>query len=345
MDLGNCSLHVAYLDRKEEILPSLDGSKVDGLVCFGQSCRFDVGVFTELARYIRFHKFDIVVCVEENPMLYVLLIKPLISSQIVVVLHNTKPLSFYHRLLRILYRQSIRLCNKIVFVCRAQMEYWMPGKVKPDEKYLIIYNGVNTDHFKDQYSEYEKMHLREMLGITRGDFVIGICAAMRKEKRHLDLIDAACALRCRGIPAKVLAIGDGPMREAIEAHAVRKGFAPHLNITGYVDNVRDYLAICSCTALASSTEAFPISILESMAMEKPVVASDEGGVRKLITHGETGFIYPSGDIELLSKYLSMIWEDKPDHLGSKARAYVLDNFSLDRMVARYSSLFNRPLSV
>src|SRR4029077_13405288 len=113
------------------------------------------------------------------------------------------------------------------------------------------------------------------------DYVIGICAALRPEKNHVQLVDAVAALRARGIPARALVIGDGPMRPAIEARARAAGVADEVRITGFQQDVRPYLAACDTAVLCSTTiETFSLAALEAMALGRPGAHSDLRGRRE-----------------------------------------------------------------
>jgi glycosyltransferase involved in cell wall biosynthesis len=81
----------------------------------------------------------------------------------------------------------------------------------------VIYNGVDTNEFRDGRPAGEVARLRAALGFRESDYVIGMSAVLRPEKNHVQLVDAIARLRVQGVPARALIIGDGPMRAAVEA--------------------------------------------------------------------------------------------------------------------------------
>src|ERR1019366_9519113 len=81
---------------------------------------------------------------------------------------------------------------------------------------IVIHNGVDLEHFRDRTESSQRETLRAECGFSVNDLLIGICAALRPEKAHGDLLLALARLRERGIAAKVLIVGDGPERSAIE---------------------------------------------------------------------------------------------------------------------------------
>jgi glycosyltransferase involved in cell wall biosynthesis len=117
--------------------------------------------------------------------------------------------------------------------------------------------------------------MRRVLGLADGDYVVGMCAVFRPEKNHLQLVEAVAKLRARGIPARALLIGDGPMRPAIESRARDLGVAADVVIAGFHQDVRPLLAASDVVALPStSVETFSLAALEAMALARPVVLSD-----------------------------------------------------------------------
>ena len=115
-----------------------------------------------------------------------------------------------------LYGPLANRSDMIIFVCNNQMNYWI-------EKYRInadlcryIYNGIDTARFTDLISQEQKAEIRARHDIKESDFVICICAVLRPEKRHVDLINACKLLLGKGLPVKLLVVGDGTERGVVD---------------------------------------------------------------------------------------------------------------------------------
>lgn len=337
---GAADITLGYLKDNSALGETVDPTRVRRIVCFDKSKRVDFMMLHRLAAFLELERFDIVVCVEEHPLFYVLLARLAAPARIIVILHRGTPPDRYERMKRVFYRQLIRLCDTVVFVCRYQMELWLGSNQPPSGKYIYIHNGIDTALFDSQSPPSGEALTRKSLGIAEEDFVVGVCAAMRKEKNHLELILALKAMRQHGVPAVLVAIGDGPEREAILSAAAAHGVRDQVHITGFLRHVAPAIAMCDCMALTSSSgEAFSLSILESMAMGKLVVASEVGGVREQITHGVDGYIYAPGNVADLVKRLESVWRsDSSQAMGELARSKVRDCFGVERMVRRYSQL-------
>jgi glycosyltransferase involved in cell wall biosynthesis len=198
---------------------------------------------------------------------------------------------------------------------------------------------VDTEHFCDRSSVQERQALRQTLGFAKHDYVIAISAVLRPEKNHLQLLNALATLRQMGIPARLLMIGDGPLRPALEARCTALKLQDSVQITGFVGDVRPYLAACDVKVLCSLSETFSLAALEAMAMGKPVIHSDVGGASEMIFPGKNGYLFPVGhDGELVSRLLTLSDPKLAQDMGRQARQVVESRFSEKCMVDRYEAV-------
>ena len=150
---------------------------------------------------------------------------------------------------------------------------------------------------------------------------------------------AAYVARLSGEGRRVLMVGDGDMREAIESRARELEVADDIVITGFQQDVRPYVAACDAMVLCSHTEAFSLAGIEAMAMGKPLVHSHVGGAAEMIRPGENGFLFPVGDTAALVDSLARLADaGARERMGSQARASVEALFSETNMVDRYEKL-------
>jgi glycosyltransferase involved in cell wall biosynthesis len=186
----------------------------------------------------------------------------------------------------------------------------------------------------------EKSAKRSLLGVGPRDIVITICAALRTEKRHADLIDATKILIDKGYPVKVLIVGDGIEKDNIREHVSRTGMSENVIMLGYQPDVRPFIEIADIVALCSASETFSIALLESMSFEKPIVSSDIGGASEQVIDGVNGFIFPPGDRNALASKIEAIIEGNLfETMGRNSRQMVCDKFNMQTMVGRYQQLF------
>lgn len=238
------------------------------------------------------------------------------------------------------YRRFYGWASSVIFVSELQRRFFSDLGVRP-RRSEVVHNGIDLARFSADAVKAQGRRLRTELGFAADDLVIGLCAVFREEKRHVDLLEALARLRARGIPARLLLVGDGPMRGQIEACRDRLGLDGAVLLAGFQEDVRPYVAACDVMTLTSHTETFPIATLETMALGKALVSSDVGGMREQIDDGVNGLLYPAGDIDALATALARC-ADAPlrSRLARGALATVRERFDLEQMVGRYEAIFS-----
>jgi glycosyltransferase involved in cell wall biosynthesis len=257
---------------------------------------------------------------------------------LIVTFHSMRLLDLRERLQMLAYRPLFWLADCAVFVCDNQRRHWSWRGVF-SRRNEVIHNGVDTEEFRDRSGPEARGRLRGELGFSGTDYVIGICARLSRDKNHVQLVEAVATLRARGIPARVLMVGDGDMRAAVESRAHELEVGNDVVITGFQQDVRPYIAVCDAMVLCSHTEAFSLAAIEAMAMGKPFVHSLVGGAAEMIRPGENGFLFPVGDTGALVDRLSLLADPgERERMGRHARAGVEALFSETAMLDRYEQL-------
>ena len=258
--------------------------------------------------------------------------------RLAVTFHTTLLQSLKEEIQMLWYRPFFWAADCLVFVSERQRQHWFKRGVLA-RRNDVIHNGVDTHEFRDRQGCAERARLRKAIGLTPGDFVIGLSGLLRPEKNHLQLVDAVALLRARGIPARALMIGDGEMRGAVEERARELGISSKITITGLQSDVRPYVGVCDAMTLCSVTETFSLAAIEAMAMRKPFVHSDVGGAAEMIVPGENGFLFPVGDTRAYADRLAVLADPAvARRMGDAARALVERRFSEAAMVDRYELL-------
>jgi len=184
---------------------------------------------------------------------------------------------------------------------------------------------------------------------TRSWLTITCVARLEEKKGHSYLIDACALLRARGLAIRCQLVGDGELRPAIEAQIARLGLGEHVILLGSQprDRVRALLAESDVVAMPSiitnegRQEGIPVALMEAMAMQIPVVATDTSGVSELIEHGRSGLLVPQRNAESLANALLLLagQGELRNRLGVEARTVVLRSFDLRANTAALARLF------
>lgn len=336
---------LAYLKSDESLGTLIDRDRVVEVCSLDVRSRIDLRAARALADLAARHDARLILCANGFALMYAQLAR-LISPRgmtILEVFHTNKLGTWKERLSMALYWPMFLAAHHLVFVCDAQRKRWHRLGLRGRQTHMI-YNGVDLDHFDPAGLAPNAKQWRESFGFGAEDRVVGICAALRPEKAHADLLHAVALLRGEGQRWKVLIVGDGPMREAIEATAAALGLQQDVVITGFLSDVRGPLTACDAVALVSKTEAFSIAALEAMAMAKPMIMSDVGGAREQVIPQHNGLLFPPRDVRELAKCLrecSDSW--RREEMGKRARHRVETEFSQQTMVARYVALLEGAL--
>ncbi|WP_158569789.1 MULTISPECIES: glycosyltransferase family 4 protein [unclassified Duganella] len=338
IDPARFGVHLFTFEPQLDQLARLDARRVrhvHGL----RAGRFDLGPARRLAREIDAAGIDVVHCTLQIALLVGWLGVRLSRRRppLVVAVHTTINRHAKAEWLdRLLYQWLMRRCARIVFVCDAQRAHWEAKYPFMAARAVTVHNGIDVGRFDPAAARSAGAELRRAQGIAGDALVVAHVAAFRPEKAH-GLVLAALAVAVRTLPRLVvLFAGDGPLRAGITEQARQLGLAAHVRFLGNLPDVRPVLGAADFSVLPSVAETFSLAMLESLALEVPMIASDRGGAREAVLDGETGLIVPPGDSGALAAAMLALGADGAlrRRMGERGRALVLARYSVDTMVAK-----------
>jgi glycosyltransferase involved in cell wall biosynthesis len=211
-------------------------------------------------------------------------------------------------------------------------------------KAFTIQNGVDLEVFGNRN---ESRGLRNELGISNGEKVIGIVANLKKIKNHMFLLKAFEELLKEYENVKLLLIGQGldgdiENSEAEVRHFTEsKGLEKNVLFLGFRSDIPDLLGIMDVFCLTSFKEGLPISLIEAMAAGLPVVGSDVEGIRNVIIHDKNGFLVEAGDVMGLRDALIRLLENDSLRIkmGQESKDLANRIYSFHRCLHQYQNLF------
>jgi colanic acid/amylovoran biosynthesis glycosyltransferase len=167
------------------------------------------------------------------------------------------------------------------------------------------------------------------------------------QKGQVLIAKAAAALRFEFAHLKVILVGDGESRAAIEASIAEFDVGDMVELRGWTANheVLKIIRESRALLLPSLAEGLPIVIMEAMAMGRPVIATNIAGVPELVVPGETGWLVPAGDEHALAEAMRAALSAKPHdiaRMGEAARRRVLERHDIGREVAKLETLMRSP---
>src|SRR5215813_1636134 len=243
-------------------------------------------------------------------------------------------------------RRAYRLAHAIVTNAEAVSERLIEEGA-PLDKIVTIYNSLNLERVTprfDRNGTFEKFKLP-----PNGDcrFVTIVANLIFPVKDYPTFLRAAQRVR-QAIPeARFIVVGDGPLKGETSALATRLGLGTDVFFTGRCEQVADLLAISDVCVLSSLAEGFSNSILEYMGAGRPVVATNVGGAREAIVEGETGYLAPPGDYEMMAARITELLRnpERARSMGRRGRHVVEQKFSPAAQLAQTEQLYDRLLAL
>ena len=228
--------------------------------------------------------------------------------------------------------------DQLIAVSRA-IEHKLVDEERVQAPVRLIYNGVDLSRYDHQEP---CCTLPEEYGMESGSSIVGVVARLEPEKGHPTLLEAWPAVLRMCPNTYLLIVGEGSRREALEQQARDLRIAHRVVFTGRRDDIPAVTAALDVAVLPSYREAQGLTILEAMALSRPVVASNVGGIPEMITDGVTGLLVPPHDAEALATAIGRLLCDHPyaDLLGRAGHDMVHDRFCIELMVAAVQTIYD-----
>jgi glycosyltransferase involved in cell wall biosynthesis len=208
-----------------------------------------------------------------------------------------------------------------------------PGRVR------VVLNGIDHRAFRRDRSSEQRV--RADLGIRPGDIVIGSIGRLEPQKRFDLLIEACAALRERWPRLRLLIAGEGSLRGELKALAQRRLPGPACQLLGHRADVVHLHHAFDFYVQSSDYEGTPNSVLEAMALETPIVATDAGGTSDILRLDLDGLIVPCGDPRVLATAIERALT-QPGPAAARVRSAhrrVETTLSFDRRMAAVEGIY------
>lgn len=204
----------------------------------------------------------------------------------------------------------------------------------PKQNLHVIPNGCDLTNFK--YEQVDK---------PANEFNLVSVGSFHWYKNHLFLLKVMKRLHEKGFKdIKLTFLGDGAMREKLEAYTSENDLRNCVSFKGYVDNTTDHLNKANVLVHSAIDEPFGLVLLEAMSCKLPIVAFRSGGIPEIVQHERTGFLTEVNDVEAFVSYILELKGSKQleDHMGSRG-GEVVQQFSIENYVEQVEDLYHRLL--
>jgi glycosyltransferase involved in cell wall biosynthesis len=233
----------------------------------------------------------------------------------------------------------LRFFDRIIAVSDAVRQSMLSFGIK-SRLISVIPNGINLEQFTP--SRGRNGHLRRALGIDERARVIGAVGRLSPEKGFTVFLHAAKKILTELPQTWFLIVGDGPLKSQLSQYAKGLGIEDRVVFTGFHTNIADIYSAMDVYVLSSLREGTPMALLEAMAMKLPAVATDVGGVSRILRHNHNGVLLSSPDARTISEAVLWLLNNPSEsaRLGHAARTTVTDEFSAHRMAHDYEQVYS-----
>jgi glycosyltransferase involved in cell wall biosynthesis len=227
-----------------------------------------------------------------------------------------------------LSRAKYALCDRVIVVSRAIGSVMESAGTAP-ERLRLVYEGV-----PDPAPAPGGRAVLAELGVPETAPVVGNVAALTGHKDHATLLEAMALLRPQQPQARLVILGEGELRGALEARAQALGLADRVVFAGFRRDLDRLLPAFSVFCLSSHLEGLGTSLLDAMAFGLPIVATAAGGIPEAVADGVTGRLVAPRDPPALARALAEVLCDdrRRADWGAAGRRLYLERFTADRMV-------------
>ena len=215
---------------------------------------------------------------------------------------------------------------------------WKPTKV------TTVHNGIDAAGFDpDRVPKARDVDWAWAEGCT----VIGMIATFDRCKGHTYLFQACAKLKTRSSTRwRCVLVGDGRENDALKEEVARLGLQEEIQFLGYRYNIAEIIKGIDIVVVPSEQEAFPRVVLEAMAMQVPVVASDVGGLPEAVVHDRTGVIVHARDVDALAVAIENLIEspERRKLMGVRGRERVLRYFTIQENIRKIEQIYDEVLA-
>lgn len=333
---GRFDISIYCLDAMGELTNEAQNSGIEVLLAKRRP-GFDFTLPIRLAYTLRKKRVDVVHTHNMGPLFYGTLGAKLAGVPVVI---NTRHGRAQKRTNAYIWQSN----DAIVAISQDARDEMVKWNHIPSDKLRVIYNGIDIAKYSANNNGF--LEMKRALQLDSAAYIIGTVARLSPEKDQYTLIEAFAEITKKIDGVHLAIVGDGPLRNELEVLSRRLGISNQVHFLGFRKDVADILKLFDVFVLSSLMEGVSLTLLEAMAVAKPVVATDVGGNPEVIVDGVTGFLVPSKDPKKLTNAIIALHNNREfaHKMGEAGRKRVEGRFSSDRMIKEYENLYEECLA-
>ena len=238
-----------------------------------------------------------------------------------VVLHEHANLTDTPWFQKVADRLLARYTDIAIAVSKSTADFVVNARLVPAERTKVVYLGVPLEEFSRPRGADEIAEARQSLGIPPGTFAIGTVTRLMPSKGNQYLVEAARPVLDALPAARVYIVGEGELQPELEAQARGLGLGDRLVFAGFRRDVAAALSAFDLLVFPSLWEGTPLTVLEALAMGKPIVSTDADGLQDVLTPGTDAVMVPRRKSAALAEAIVRLAQSagERERLGANAR--------------------------
>jgi glycosyltransferase involved in cell wall biosynthesis len=312
----------------------------------------DVRALWDLYRFLRKGRFDIVHTHSSKAGILGRLAARLAGVPIIIhTLHSLVFHEYQESWKNALYIRLKRLCapmtDTLISVNDQTARGALAAGIGRPEQHVTIYSGMALERFLGIGESLPVAEAKRRAGVPPEAPVVGKVARLFALKGHEQFLNAAAAIARRRPDAFFLLVGDGPLRDELEAQARRLDILDRVVFAGRVapEDVPAWIQAMDVVVHTSLREGLARVLPQAGAVGKPIVTFDMDGAPEVVRHGVSGFLVSPQDTDAIADRVAELLENAElrARFGAAGRSFVGDHFGLDTMIARITDVYSAAL--
>lgn len=238
-----------------------------------------------------------------------------------------------------------RTADEIIVLSQAVKDFMTSVEGINADKITVIHQGFDFEAFSA--TDDDGQRIRREFGLTDKDFVIATIGNFTSTKGHRFLISAAKDLLETIPDLKLIFIGEGGDIDAVKKQIDNDNLNEKVIFAGFRSDVNACIKAADLVVHPSLSEAFCQVLIETMSVGTPIISTDVGGAKEVITDGLNGLLIPDADVEAIKSAVLHLYNDRDDAMRialagqqSVTRTFTVDKM-VDKQIAVYERLFNK----
>ena len=228
--------------------------------------------------------------------------------------------------------------DKIINISKSEYESALKYKIAPKRKMCIIENGIDFTKFENNDTYREET--RKKYNIKDNEIVIGVVRRLSEQKDPMTMIKAFELVHKENKNTKLMYVGSGELEEEVKQYAKEKNILDKVIITGWVSNVEQYIPSFDIAVLPSKWEGFGLVLIEYMACDKPIIATNVGGIKDIIENEKNGLLVGRESEKQLQEAIRKYIKDKSlIKCNIMANKEYKEKYEIGKLISKHIEIF------